>query len=78
MFEPTELPFKDVPSTLYTRHHNVWYVQDGMTPLMLAAEAGQVDSVKLLVEKGAEVTLPHEVTIRTSNKVYYMEHSWFR
>ena len=49
-----------------------------MTPLMLAAEAGQVDSVKLLVEKGAEVTLPHEVTIRTSNKVYYMEHSWFR
>ncbi len=42
-----------------------------MTPLMLAAEVGQVDSVKLLVEKGAEVTLPHEVTVCTSKSIIW-------
>ncbi len=63
--------------TLHIRHHNVWCVQDGMTPLMLAAEAGQVDSVKLLVEKGAEVTLPHEVCSVMYYKSFYYGHSWF-
>ena len=48
-----------------------------MTPLMLAAEAGQVDSVRLLVEKGAEVTLPHEVCSVMYYNFFYYGHSWF-
>ena len=37
------------------------YRQDGWTALMMASEAGQVEGVKVLLDRGAEVNMQNKV-----------------
>ena len=41
-------------------------LQDGVTPLILASQDGHKDTVEVLLNHGAEVDLPHKVSVCVS------------
>ena len=43
-------------------------LQDGLTALMMASEEGQVECVKMLMDRGAKVNMQNEV----SGVIYYV------
>ena len=49
-------------------------LQDGLTALMKASEAGHIDCVKVLLDKGADVNIQHKVSSAIIHCVYAMQN----
>ena len=49
-------------------------LQDGRTALMMASEAGQVECVKVLLDRGAEVNMQNKVIGVIIHCVHAMQH----
>ena len=49
-------------------------LQDGWTTLMMASQAGQVECVKVLLEKGADVNMQDMVSGVIMHCVHAMQH----
>ena len=49
-------------------------LQDGLTALMKASEAGYMECVKVLLDKGADVNIQHNVSGVIIHCVHAMQH----
>ena len=49
-------------------------LQDGWTALMVASQEGQVECVKMLLDRGAEVNMPKKVSGVIIHCVHAMQH----
>ena len=50
-------------------------LQDGWTALMVASHEGQVECVKMLLDRGAEVNMQNEVSGVIVDWVHAMQHT---